>query len=473
MVDFKKSETSTTNNYKIGNEEFDEFSLSPYAAGIHFFIKTNDISKSESNKTILEEQLYKKSFNTFGIILLIGFFVALLVSFFGIQHYASKNAELNIQNVYANKAYQQIVSLEQQKKDKETIINGIGLFSEKFLSFYVYDLSKSVPSEIILNEISVNPINKEIKNREKVEISAKKIEISGTTLSEEAFNFWLKNIKELNWLQKLIFRKSIESYPRNSIKSNKHIDWILNLKRKLGKHSDAKLIEKVIWALTLLEQLQVNGLNFTFKGGTALVLATEKPKRFSIDIDIITEHSEKEITAVLVKFKNKMGIISWPRMIAQNTKMQAALPAIEINRLFSLFGIGLQALQYLAYGIMLISGISIFIALFNRLKERKYEFALLRVSGASRLQLLTLVLFESLLLCVVGFILGTIVGRVALILISSTTDEQFKMAFNPLTIIWEKEGILFLVTIFVGIIAALIPAIKAYTLNISKTLANA
>ena len=120
-------------------------------------------------------------------------------------------------------------------------------------------------------------------------------------------------------------------------------------------------------------------------------------------------HDEaKEITAVLVKFKNKMGIISWPRMIAQNTKMQAALPAIEINRLFSLFGIGLQALQYLAYGIMLISGISIFIALYNRLKERKYEFALLRVSGASRLQLLRLVLFESLLLCIVGFLFGTL-----------------------------------------------------------------
>ena len=185
-------------------------------------------------------------------------------------------------------------------------------------------------------------------------------------------------------------------------------------------------------------------------------------------------HDEaKEITAVLVKFKNKMGIISWPRMIAQNTKMQAALPAIEINRLFSLFGIGLQALQYLAYGIMLISGISIFIALYNRLKERKYEFALLRVSGASRIQMLGLVLFESLLLCIVGFIFGTLFGRLALVMISSTTDEQFKMAFDPMTIIWEKEGILFLVTIFVGIVAAVIPAVKAYRLNISKTLANA
>lgn len=89
------------------------------------------------------------------------------------------------------------------------------------------------------------------------------------------------------------------------------IDWILNLKRKLGKHSDAKLIEKVIWALTLLEQLQINGLNFTFKGGTALVLATEKPKRFSIDIDIITEHSEKEITAVLQKIVDDKIFLSW------------------------------------------------------------------------------------------------------------------------------------------------------------------
>lgn len=181
----------------------------------------------------------------------------------------------------------------------------------------------------------------------------------------------------------------------------------------------------------------------------------------------------KEITAVLLKFKNKMAIFTWPRVISQNTKMQAALPGIEINRLFSLFGIGLQALQYLAYGIMLISGISIFIALYNTLKERKYEFALLRVNGASRFQLLALVLIESLLLCVTGFVFGTIVGRIALVFISGSSQEEFKMSFNPLEFVWEKEGYLFLLTIFVGILAAVIPAVKAYSLNISKTLANA
>ncbi len=189
--------------------------------------------------------------------------------------------------------------------------------------------------------------------------------------------------------------------------------------------------------------------------------------------DMTLDEPNMEITAVLLKFRNKMGIVMWPRIIAQNTKMQAASPAIEVNRIFSLFGVGLTALQYLAYAIMLISGISIFIALYNRLKERKYEFALLRINGASRTQLLSLILFESLLLCVVGFVFGTIFGRLALQLISNSAEDDFKMTFHSSEIVWNKELMLLIATIFVGVIAALIPAIKAYRLNISKTLANA
>jgi len=185
------------------------------------------------------------------------------------------------------------------------------------------------------------------------------------------------------------------------------------------------------------------------------------------------QHEDQEITAVLLKIKNKMAFVTWPRLVPQNTKMQVASPTIEINRLFTLFGFGLNALQYLAYGIMFISGISIFIALYSRLKERKYEFALMRIGGANRRQLLSLVIFESVLLCVVGFLFGTIVGRLALVLISNSTAQEYKMEFNALVFNWEKEGILFFTTIFVGIIAGLIPAVKAYRLNISKTLNNA
>lgn len=189
--------------------------------------------------------------------------------------------------------------------------------------------------------------------------------------------------------------------------------------------------------------------------------------------DLTLDEPNMEITAVLLKIRNQMAKLTWQRVIPQNTKMQAVSPAFEVNRLFGLFGIGVTALQYLAYGIMLISGISIFIALYNTLKERENEFALMRVNGAKRLQLLKVVMIESLLLCVVGFIFGTILGRVGLSMLSNSAEEDFKMSFNPYEFIWKKEGTLFLLTIFVGFIAALIPAIKAYNLNISKTLANA
>lgn len=191
------------------------------------------------------------------------------------------------------------------------------------------------------------------------------------------------------------------------------------------------------------------------------------------EADLTLDEPNMEITAVLLKLRNQMAKLTWQRIVPQNTKMQAVSPAFEVNRLFGLFGIGISALQYLAYGIMLISGISIFIALYNTLKERKNEFALMRVNGAKRVQLLTVVMIESILLCVVGFIFGTVLGRVAISLLSKSSESDFKMSFNPYEFLWEKEGTLFLLTIFVGFIAALIPAIKAYNLNISKTLANA
>jgi len=193
----------------------------------------------------------------------------------------------------------------------------------------------------------------------------------------------------------------------------------------------------------------------------------------SHESDMTIDEPNMEITSVLIEFKNKMGVFMWPNIIAQNTKMQAALPTYQMNRLFDMFGVGLNALKYLAFGIMLISGISIFIALFNTLKERKAEFALLRVNGAKKHQLLLVVLLESILLCIVGYFFGTVLGRVGIVLLSKASESDFKLGFNPMEIIWEKEGLLFGLTLLVGLIAALIPAIKAYTINISKTLANA
>ena len=62
-------------------------------------------------------------------------------------------------------------------------------------------------------------------------------------------------------------------------------EWLEGKRRRYKK--DPSIIEGMIHALYLLDQLKLTGLDFIFKGGTSLVLLMEKPLRFSVDIDII------------------------------------------------------------------------------------------------------------------------------------------------------------------------------------------
>ena len=61
--------------------------------------------------------------------------------------------------------------------------------------------------------------------------------------------------------------------------------WLSEIRKRYGK--DPAIMEAMIYALFLLEQLKLSGLEFIFKGGTSLVLLMDHPKRFSVDIDII------------------------------------------------------------------------------------------------------------------------------------------------------------------------------------------
>lgn len=181
------------------------------------------------------------------------------------------------------------------------------------------------------------------------------------------------------------------------------------------------------------------------------------------------QEEEVEITALLVKFKSPMGMMQLPRLINEKTSMQAALPAIEINRLYDLMGIGFSTLQAIGMLMMLIAALSVFISLLNSLKERKYELALMRSLGASPSKLFGLVIQESLLLCLAGYGFGIILGRVAIMALSSFGEEQFHFSVAQ-SGVSTAEIWLLPFTLGVGLVAAIIPAIRAYRSDISSVL---
>lgn len=63
--------------------------------------------------------------------------------------------------------------------------------------------------------------------------------------------------------------------------------YIRELQERTG--NDPALLERVIYAFGLLEAIRQVGLPFCFKGGTALMLLLDHPRRLSTDIDIIVE----------------------------------------------------------------------------------------------------------------------------------------------------------------------------------------
>lgn len=202
IINFSKPETIPSANYMIDEHSVSNFALPLYGIGLNYFVQNDSISKSEFNNNSIDEVVYRKTFSTFGLIMLVGFLITLLASYLFIQYYSEKNAELNIQNVYSNKAYQQIVTLEKQKKDKEKIIKDSGFLSDKFLSFYSYEIIKSIPNSISLNELNTAPLQNVVKHNEKVEITPGTIWVKGVTVNEDEFNNWLRSLKSFEWIAK-------------------------------------------------------------------------------------------------------------------------------------------------------------------------------------------------------------------------------------------------------------------------------
>ncbi|HMI01915.1 MAG TPA: FtsX-like permease family protein, partial [Pedobacter sp.] len=184
------------------------------------------------------------------------------------------------------------------------------------------------------------------------------------------------------------------------------------------------------------------------------------------------EHHEepKELTSLLIQYRSPMSVALFPRMVNETTNMQAASPAQESTRLFSLIGVGVDTLQWFAVLIMLIAAISVFVNLYNSLKERSYDLAIMRTLGASRNQLFFIVISEGIMLTLAGTLAGIALGHLAIQLIGSY-QESSQARMTGIVLLFD-ELYLFVAGLGIGIFAAVIPAIQAYRSNISKILSQ-
>lgn len=201
LKDIRKRDVLVVKGYTISETTLSQYHLPLYGVAVGFFLKPEEVSKNGSDINT-EEIIYQKSFNYLGISMLGVFLIALLTSYILIQYYLEENAKLTQENLYSNQTYKYITDLEKQREQKLEILNKTGQLSKNFLSFYAYELSKSLPTDISLSNLEVFPAEKETKPTEKVSLIPNLITVKGVTISGSSLDHWLGELKKMKWIKK-------------------------------------------------------------------------------------------------------------------------------------------------------------------------------------------------------------------------------------------------------------------------------
>lgn len=182
---------------------------------------------------------------------------------------------------------------------------------------------------------------------------------------------------------------------------------------------------------------------------------------------------EREITALLISYKSPLAAAQLPRLINSSSSMQAASPAFEVARLNKLMGTGGDILS--AFGVLLVgfSAFGLFITLYNAVNERKYDIALMRSLGATRGRIFGYVMTEVIILGLIGSVIGVILTQVFLRGTAAWIHATKHIVLEPTAIFGVPESCVIIAALTISILAGLIPAVKAYRMNIVKTLRQA
>ncbi|HEX5612074.1 MAG TPA: FtsX-like permease family protein [Burkholderiales bacterium] len=179
----------------------------------------------------------------------------------------------------------------------------------------------------------------------------------------------------------------------------------------------------------------------------------------------------KELTALLVQYASPLAVATLPRIVNASPALQAASPAYESARLFRMIGVGVDVLRAFGAILMLAAGLSVFIALWNALEERRYDLAVMRMLGASPGRLMRLMLLEGCALSLAGGIAGIALGHLLTEALGAAMRQMQQTAITGWT--WSvQEAWVLAAAVGVGLVAALLPALRAYRSDVAPVLAE-
>ncbi|BEP56399.1 MULTISPECIES: ABC transporter permease [unclassified Variovorax] len=179
----------------------------------------------------------------------------------------------------------------------------------------------------------------------------------------------------------------------------------------------------------------------------------------------------KNVTAALVGLKNRAAVFGVQRWISTYTgePLMAILPGVALDELWSVIGIGENALLLMSALVALVSLAGLVSVVMAGLNERRRELAVLRAVGAGLRHVLALLALEGALVTVLGVLLGVTMAVLGIALLSPWLQAQFGLTLS-LSEPTLNEWLLTASLLVAGWLASLLPGIRAYRLSLADGL---
>ncbi|MGZ6469109.1 MAG: ABC transporter permease [Bdellovibrionota bacterium] len=170
-----------------------------------------------------------------------------------------------------------------------------------------------------------------------------------------------------------------------------------------------------------------------------------------------------QLTAFIVRTKSRVQSLYLQREINEfpGEPLLAIMPGVALAQLWQIVGYAEDGLWIISLFVVFAGFLGMMTSLYVSLNERRREMAILRAVGAKPIKILFLLVVESFFLTLAGALSGVLAVYVSLWLLRPMAERNFGF-YLPITSPTSTELEYLLAILVLGILAGLVPAIKAF-----------
>jgi hypothetical protein len=193
--------------FKADSEPLHENLLLPYSAGFQLILADRILPVAAEVPVLTAKLTTRLGWNRLRVhfaLLVSVIFVLLLVNYLALSYLRDRNTALLALVSTSNTSAADITSLNEQVQNKEMLLKDLGWDGYLNKGAYVSQLAQVMPREIMLIEMSIDPVDMAAsRNNKKITFIKRQIRILGTCPVILPVNEWMARMKTYKWVKQV------------------------------------------------------------------------------------------------------------------------------------------------------------------------------------------------------------------------------------------------------------------------------